>query len=68
MSEHVVTAMIEADVDAESARREALRPFVDALESAAIELRDSELALKQAQADYRRALDAFNRHVAPIPQ
>jgi hypothetical protein len=43
------------------------RAFVVAqLESAAIRLRDAELAKKQALADYQQALNNFNAFVAPV--
>lgn len=43
------------------------RAVVLALERAAIRLRDAELARRAAHEEYRRALDAFNRAVAPLP-
>lgn len=40
---------------------------MQAFASAARGLRDAELNLRRAQADYRLALDVLNKHVAPIP-
>lgn len=47
---------------------DALQERVDDLRLAAIRLRDAELEVKAAQAGYRDALQAFNRHVAPVPE
>ena len=35
------------------------------LKAATIKLRDCELAMRQAQAEYKAAIEAFSRHVAP---
>lgn len=40
---------------------------VDDLEAKTIALRDAGIAYKRAQEEYRAALDAFNRFVAPEP-
>lgn len=42
-------------------------PLVDALEAAAIRLRDAELEKQAAGKAYAEALDAFNKFVAPTP-
>lgn len=41
--------------------------YVEALAAAAVILRDAEFAVKAARESYGRALQAFNRHVAPVP-
>lgn len=41
--------------------------IVDTLEAKTIALRDAGIAYKRAQEEYRAALEAFNRFVAPEP-
>lgn len=40
--------------------------LAEALAARAVELRDSELAVRAAQKRYAEALQAFNQHVAPV--
>lgn len=48
-------------------REEERALVVDHLEAKTIALRDAGIAFKRAQEEYRAALDAFNRFVAPEP-
>lgn len=48
-------------------RRAERNALADELETAAIALRDAELALQRARASYGDALQAFNKFVAPVP-
>jgi len=56
-----------ADDSSEAYRVARRTELTDALEIAAVRLRDAELEKRAAGKAYAEALEAFNRFVAPVP-